>query len=74
MKSTRTENESSINSFLRSPNALQEIRKRLTRTSKYRILNHFNNSNLFDMGLEQGNLQNMTIVLKELHRQDGQGV
>ena len=50
-----------LNKFLRSPNALEEIRKRLFKT-KYRLYNHISNSNLFDMGLEQENFQNMALV------------
>ena len=54
--------EGPINKFLRSPNALEEIRKRLLNTKVYRMYNHVSNSNLFDMGLEQENQQNMALV------------
>lgn len=50
------------NSFLKSTNALQEIQERLTKTKVAFIFNHISNSNLFDMGLEQEDIQNMTLV------------
>ena len=54
--------EGSLNTFLRSPGALEEIRRRLSQTNRYARYNHISNSNLFDMGLEQENLQNMALV------------
>ncbi|KAJ7352870.1 hypothetical protein OS493_033133 [Desmophyllum pertusum] len=49
------------NTFLKSTNALQDIQDRLAET-KVDIFNHISNSNLFDMGLEQEDIQNMTLV------------
>ena len=54
--------EGPLNKFLRSPNTLEEIRKRLLKTNVSRIYNHISNSNLFDMGLEQEDLQNMALI------------
>jgi len=54
--------EGPLNKFLRSPNALEEIKKRLLKIDKYKIYNHISNSNLFDMGFEQENLQNEALV------------
>ena len=62
--------EGPLNKFLRSPNALEEIRKRLSKTSVYRIYYHISNSNLFDMGLEQENLQNMALVKKYIDKME----
>ena len=54
--------EGPLNEFLRSPNALEEIRKRLSKTKVYRVYYHISNSNLFDMGLGQEHLQNIALV------------
>ena len=62
--------EGPLNKFLRSPNALEEIRKRLLKTNVYRIYNHISNSNLFDMGLEQENLQNATLVKRYMDKME----
>ena len=62
--------EGPLNKFLRSPNALEEIRKRLSNTNVYRIYNHISNSNLFDMGLEQENLQNMALVKRYIDKME----
>ena len=70
LKQTRIKNEVAINAFLKSPNALQEIRKRLQKTSVYRVFNHISNSNLFDMGLEQDDCRNMTLVKSYIEKMD----
>ena len=62
--------EGPINEFLSSRNALEEVRKRLLNTSVYRVFNHVSNSNLFDMGLEQENLQNATLVKRYIHKME----
>ena len=62
--------EGPLNKFLRSPNALEELRQRLTKTNVYRIYNHISNSNLFDMGLEQENLQNMALVKRYIDKME----
>ena len=71
---TRTTGVSSderpLNTFLRSPNALEEIRRRLSKSKIYRIYNHISNSNLFDMGLEQDNFQNMALVTSYIDKMD----
>ena len=54
--------EGPLNAFLKSPSAIQEIRRRLAKTEVYRIYNHISNSNLFDMGLEQEHFQNTALV------------
>ena len=70
IKHTGIGNRGAINTFLKSPNAVEEIRKRLSTTSVYRIFNHMSNSNLFDMGLEQDDCQNMTIVKSYIEKMD----
>ena len=62
--------EGPLNTFLRSPNSLDEIRRRLSKTSVYRIYNHISNSNLFDMGLEQENVQNMALVERYIDKME----
>ena len=61
-----------INTFLKSPNALQEIKKKLSKTTQrmYERFNHLSNSNLFDMGFEQENFQNMTLVKNYIDKMD----
>ena len=61
-----------INPFLKSPNALEEIRKKLNKTSQrnYERFNHLSNSNLFDMGLEQDDCHNMTLVKSYIDKMD----
>ena len=54
--------EGPLNTFLKSPGALKEIRRRLSRTHAFGRYNHISNSNLFDMGLEQEDLQNIALV------------
>jgi len=54
--------ENTINTFLKSPDALQEIQKRLHKTKFPERFFHFLNSNLYDLGLEQENMQNMKLV------------
>ena len=51
-----------INTFLKSSDALQEIQKRLNKSEFPERFFHFSNSNLYDMGLEQENIQNMKLV------------
>ena len=53
---------STINTFLKSPDALQEIHKRLNKTRYPERCFHFANSNLYDLRLEQENIQNMKLV------------
>ena len=64
------ENDNDINAFLKSPNALQEIRKRLKRTDFYKTFNLISNSNLFDMGLKQEDCQNLTLVKSYIDKMD----
>ena len=54
--------KSAMNTFLKSPDALQEIQKRLNKTRYPERYFHFANSNLYDLGLEQENIQNMKLV------------
>ena len=57
--------KNTINTFLKSPDALQEIQKRLNEINETRLSAryfHFANSNLYDLGLEQENIQNMKLV------------
>ena len=54
--------DNTINTFLKSSDALQEIQKRLDKTKFPERFFHFSNSNLYDMGLEQENIQNMKLV------------
>ena len=54
--------DNTINTFLKSSDALQEIQKRLDTTEFPERFFHFSNSNLYDMGLEQENIQNMKLV------------
>ena len=54
--------ENTINTFLKSPDALQEIQTRLNKTKFPERFFHFSNSNLYDLGLEQENMQNMKLV------------
>ena len=54
--------DNTINTFLKSSDALQEMQKRLDKTKIPEIFFHFSNSNLYDMGLEQENIQNMKVV------------
>ena len=61
-----------INTFLKSPNALEEIREKLNKTSQ-RVcerFNHLSNSNLFDMGLEQDDCHNITLVKSYIDKMD----
>ena len=60
------------NTFLKSPKALQEIKKKLSKTTQrmHERFNHLSNSNLFDMGLEQENFQNMTLVKNYIDKMD----
>ena len=62
--------EGPLNKFLRSPNALEELRQRLTKTNVYRIYYHISNSNLFDLGLEQENLQDMALVKRYIDKME----
>jgi len=62
--------EGPINKVLRSANALEEIRKNLLTTSVYRKYNHISNSNLFDMGLEQENIQNTALVKRYIDKME----
>ena len=59
-----------INTFLKSPDALQEIQKRLTKTEFPERFFHFSNSNLYDMGLEQENIQSMKLVKSYIDKMD----
>lgn len=54
--------DNTINTFLKSSDALQEMQKRLNKTKFPERFFHFSNSNLYDMGLEQENIQNMKLV------------
>ena len=54
--------DNTINTFLKSSDALQEMQKRFNKTKISEIFFHFSNSNLYDMGLEQENIQNMELV------------
>ena len=54
--------DNTINTFLKSSDALQEIQKRLDKTRFPERFFHFSDSNLYDMGLEQENIQNMKLV------------
>ena len=62
--------EGPLNTFLKSPGALQEIRKKLSQTKRYAKYNHISNSNLFDMGLEQENLLNMALVKRYIDKME----
>ena len=62
--------EGPLNKFLRSANALEEIRKRLWNTPKYKKYNHISNSHLFDMGLEQENFKNETLVMEYIDKME----
>ena len=62
--------EGPLNKFLSSPNALEEIRKILFKTNYYKAYNHLSNPNLFDMGLEQENLQNATLVNRYIDKME----
>ena len=54
--------ENTINTFLKSPDALREIQKRLNKSKFPERFFHFSNSNLYDLGLEQEKVQNMELV------------
>ena len=54
--------KNTINTFLTSPDALQEIQKRLNKTEFPERVFHLLNSNLYDLGLEQESMQNMELV------------
>ena len=54
--------DNSTNTFLKSSDALQEIQKRLNNTKYSERFLYMSNSNLYDMGLEQENIQNMKLV------------
>ncbi|XP_078384839.1 galactosylceramide sulfotransferase-like [Oculina patagonica] len=61
-------NSFTINTFLKSPNALKEMGKTLNKTKQ--ILNCFSNPNLFDMGFEREHFQNMTLVRSYIDKMD----
>ncbi|KAL9955546.1 hypothetical protein ACROYT_G036884 [Oculina patagonica] len=63
-------NEDAVNAFLKSPNALEEIRKRLSKTKYYKMPNLISNSNCFDMGLSQEDCQNMALVKGYIDKMD----
>ena len=54
--------DNTINTFLKSSDALQEMQKRMNKTKFPERYFHFSNSNLYDMGLEQENTQDMKLV------------
>ena len=54
--------DNTLNTFLKSSDALQEIQRRLENTKFPERFFHFSNSNLYDMGLEQENIQNLKLV------------
>ena len=56
------DNGYSINTFLKSSDALQEIQRRYDKAKFPPQFFHFSNSNLYDMGLEQENIQNIKLV------------
>ena len=62
--------ESPLNKFLSPPNALEEIRKILLKTGNYKAYSHISNPNLFDMGLEQENQQNMALVNRYIDKME----
>ncbi|KAL9960668.1 hypothetical protein ACROYT_G034154 [Oculina patagonica] len=61
-----------INTFLKSPAALQEIRKKLNKSNHelHKQFNHLSNSHLFDMGFEREHFQNMTFVKSSIDKMD----
>ena len=54
--------DNTANTFLKSSDALQEMQERLKKAKRPELIFHFSNTNLYDMGLEQENIQNMTLV------------
>ena len=55
--------DNTMNTFLKSSDALQEIKKKkLDKTKFPERFFHFSDSNLCGMGLEQENIQNMKLV------------
>ncbi|KAL9955547.1 hypothetical protein ACROYT_G036885 [Oculina patagonica] len=62
--------EDDLNKFLKSPNALEEIRKKLSKTDYYKMFNLISNSNCFDMGLSQEDCKDMTRVKSYIDKMD----
>ena len=62
--------ENIINTILKSSDALQKIQKRLNKTKFPVRFFHFSNSNLYDMGLEQENIQNMKLVESYINKME----